>query len=124
MKKNLMAFSIEIQSELDAHLLPWQDVSTRKMFGAMVYLVGGKMFAFIYDARLVVKLPEEDKAEARERDGARPFILGNGSQFGDWMEFPISTPDRVEEALTWVGKSYQYVQATPRAGKARPRRRR
>ena len=117
-----MSFSTEIQSELDSYLLPWQDVSTRNMFGAMAYLVGGKMFAFIHDGKLVVKLPQTDKAEAIDRAGARPYVLGHNGRFGDWMEIPLDSPDMVENTLPWVKKSYQYVQVAPRASKRRARR--
>ena len=40
---------------------PGRMFSIRNMFGAMVYMVGGKMFAFIHDDKLVVKLPQADK---------------------------------------------------------------
>ena len=118
-----MAYSAEIQSELDAHLLAWQDVSTRKMFGAMVYLVGSRMFAFIYNDRLVVKLPKEEVAEATESGNARPFIHGDSGRFGDWIEFPLASPGEVENVLNPVGKSYQYVQVAPKARKGRSRKR-
>ncbi len=117
-----MSFSKEIQSELDSHLLPWQDVSTRNMFGAMVYLVGGKMFTFIYDGKLVVKVPQADRAEAIERAGAMPYTHGYNGRFGDWMEIPLDSPDMAENTLPWIEKSYQYVQIAPTASKRRVRR--
>ena len=117
-----MAFSTEIQSELDSYLLPWKDVSTRSMFGAMAYLVGGKMFAFIHDSKLIVKLPQADKTQAIDLAGAMPYTLGHNGQFGDWMELPLSSPDMVESTLPWVEKSYHYVQAVPKSRRKRVRR--
>ena len=117
-----MAFSTEIQSELDSHLLPWQDVSIRNMFGAMVYLVGGKMFAFIHDDKLVVKLPQADKAQAINGVGAMPYVLGHNGRFGDWMELPLASPDMVENTLPWIKKSYQYVQSVAKTRRRRAKR--
>ena len=108
-----MAFSPEIQSELDANLLRWPNVSTRKMFGAMVYLIGGRMFAFIYDTRVIVKLRQEEKGEAGEQYGARPFIHGRTGRFGDWMEFPLDGVYAVEGVLPWIRRSFEYVQVAP-----------
>jgi hypothetical protein len=104
-----VAFSTEIQGELDASLLPWRDVSTRKMFGSMVYMAGDKMFAFIHDDKLVVKLPQQEKARAAESGGARPFVHGQNGQFGDWMEFPLASPEGIEGAIPWIKQSYRYV---------------
>ncbi|MCE2463891.1 MAG: TfoX/Sxy family protein [Dehalococcoidia bacterium] len=117
-----MAFSTEIQSELDSYLLPWKDVSTRSMFGAMAYLVSGKMFAFIHDSKLVVKLPQADKTQAIDHVGAMPYTLGHNGQFGDWMELSLTSPDMVESTLPWVEKSYYYVQAVPKSRRRRVRR--
>ena len=110
-----MAFSAEIHSELDARLVPWQDVSPRKMFGAMAYLVGDRLFAFIYDDWVVVKLPPEDKAAAGQGSGARPFTHSRSRKFGDWMEFPLVRSDEIEDALPWIKRSYQHVLAIPTA---------
>ena len=111
-----MAFSAEIQQELDALLLPWDDVSPRNMFGAMVYLVKGKMFAFVYETRVIVKVPKENKAEAEERMKARPFFHRRTGKFGDWMELPLGGASGVEEALPWIRNSYDQAQTSPRFG--------
>ena len=105
-----MAFSAEIQSELDARLMPWVEVSSRRMFGAAVYLVRDKMFAFIHNHSLVIKLPPEDSAKARASEGARPYLHGHVGRFGEWVEFPLDGPDGVAERVPWIASSYQYVQ--------------
>ena len=48
-------------------------------------MVHGKMFAFTYEGKLVIKLLQEDMGVARESRRARPFIHGRNGQFGDWM---------------------------------------
>ena len=78
---------------------------------------------FLRIGRLVVKLPKEDMAEAREPGDATPFIHGHNGRFGDWMEFPLTSLDGIEGLLPWVRKSYQYVQIAPGIIKGRSRRR-
>ena len=109
---------------MDAHLLPWKNVSSRQMFGAMVYLGNSKMFAFVYDNRVIVKLRKEDKPEAEEHWGARPFIHVHTGRFGDWMEFSQASPSEVAGAVNWISKSYEYVQTAAAEGVASTGRRR
>ena len=111
-----MAFSVEIQQELDALLLPWDDVSPRNMFGAMVYLVKGKMFAFVYDNRVIVKVPKENKAAAESQMRASPFIHGHAGHFGDWMALPLRGAREVGKALPWIRTSYDQAQTSPPSG--------
>ena len=40
-----MTVEAAIQADLDALLLPWQDVSARRMFGGNGYFVGDRLFA-------------------------------------------------------------------------------
>lgn len=119
-----MAFSAEIQQELDALLLPWNGVSPRNMFGAMVYLVKGKMFAFVCDTRVIVKVPKEDKVEAEARMRATPFIHGHTGRFGDWMELPLRGMQEVGGALPLIRNSYIQAQTPPPSGPGGNKRRR
>ena len=82
------------------------------------------MFAFVYDNRVIVKLRKEDKPEAEERWGARPFIHGHTGRFGDWVEFPQASPEEVAGAVSWIDKSYRYVQTAAADGMGGAKRRR
>ena len=117
-----MAFSVEIQSELDGHLLPWPDVSARKMFGALVYMVDGKMFAIVHDQWLAIKVPQDHMAQLLEEPGARPFSSRQGIRFGDWVQLPLPEPAQAAGYLGWLDRSYQRARAARPSGKARASR--
>ena len=110
-----MEFSVDVQEKLDPLLAAWDGVYARKMFGALVYMVGGKMFVIIHGGDVVVKLPKEDKAEASNTAGAHPFVVGVNGRFGDWMQLPLADPVRAAELLPRIDKSYDYVLATQAA---------
>jgi TfoX/Sxy family transcriptional regulator of competence genes len=113
-----MTTDASVHAELDGLLLPWDDVSTRGMFGGRGYFVGDRLFAAYYKG-VVAKLPDPDREEALSRKIARPFTPTAGRRFGNWVKFPVQDPDGVEALLPWLRKAFEYVQATPPKGRHR-----
>ena len=46
-----------VQGELDAMLLPWGDVSSRRMFGGLGYFVGDRLFAVYHRGAVASQAP-------------------------------------------------------------------
>ena len=104
-------------------LLSWPRTSTRRMFGSDAFFVGDRMFAFLWEETVVAKLPEAEQEAAFASFHARPFTVGQGRPFGDWVEFAgAGAPP--EELLPWLKRAYRHVQVTPPTGKRSPRKRR
>ena len=106
-----------VQSDLDALLLPWSEVSTRRMFGGHGYFVGDRLFAVYYKGAVAAKLPDYERSQALDSQGARPFTPHPGRPFGDWVEFLVGDTDAVEELLPWLERAFEYVQVTPPKGR-------
>ena len=113
-----MTTDASIHAELDGLLLPWDDVSTRKMFGGRGYFVGDRLFAAYYGG-IATKLPDPDREEVLNRQIATPFTPTPGRRFGNWVRFPLEGPDGIEALLPWLRKAYEYVQVTPPKGRKR-----
>ena len=111
-----------VQSELDAILLPWSEVSTRSMFGGHAYFVGDRLFACYYKGAVAAKLPEPDRKQALDNGRARPFTPQPGRPFGEWVEFPVEGSGGVEALLPVLETALEYVQRTPPKGRKSPRR--
>ena len=107
-----MAFSADIQEMLDVLLMPKGNVTSRKMFGGLCYMVNGKMFAIVFDYALVTKLPDDARAEAFQSAGAKPFEHTYGP-FGQWTQFHCDDPQQASELLPWLERGYNYVLSTP-----------
>ena len=112
-----MTNDASVQSDLDALLLPWSEVSTRNMFGGYAYFVGDRLFACYYKGAVATKLPDPDRKQLLDDGRARPFTPQPGRPFGEWVEFPVEESGGVEELLPWLEKSFEYVQMTPPKGR-------
>ena len=68
-----MTVEAAIQADLDALLLPWQDVSARRMFGGNGYFVGDRLFAVFHKGVVAAKLPDPERTQVLDGNIARPF---------------------------------------------------
>jgi len=99
------------------------NVTTRKMFGAEAFFHGRRMFAFLREDLVVLKLPESQREELLEAKAARPFLVNENAGFGRWIEVPGSGSD-AERAVTLVQSAYNAARRPDRDGPRRRRRRR
>lgn len=99
------------------------NVTTRKMFGAEAFFHGRRMFAFLREDLVVLKLPESQREELLEAKTARPFLLNENAGFGRWIEVPGSGSD-AERAVALVQSAYTAAKRPDRDGPRRRRRRR
>ena len=108
-----MPYSPEIKEAMDLHLLPWEDVTSRKMFGGLCYLFQDRMFAFIMEEAVVTKLPSAEREKAMKRHGGSEFLSAQGRPFGEWTQFPVKKPAEVQAVMPWVKIGYDYVKSLP-----------
>ena len=106
-----------IQSDLDAALLPWTDVSTRRMFGGLGYFVGDRLFAVYHKGEIATKLPEPDRTQALDGGLAGLFSPTPGRRFGDWVSFPVAEDGGMAALLPWLETAIEYVRVTPPKGR-------
>jgi len=99
------------------------NVSTRRMFGAEAFFHGRRMFAFLREDLVVLKLPQGQREELLEAQAARPFLVNAGASFGRWVEVPGSRVQSDRLALL-VQSAYNTAKHPDREGPRRRRRRR
>ncbi len=104
-------------SELSAILAKAADslplVERRKMFGGLSLFLNGHMFAGVHGAKIVLRLSEEDRADAQARVGAVPFEPVPGRTMKEYVVLPESVwsdPDPLEQ---WLLRSIGFVGAMP-----------
>lgn len=103
---------------MHAAILAFSGVTPKKLFGAQAFFFGPRMFAFLVDGAVVLKLPAGERRAALERKVGRPFLVGAHVPFGRWLEVPL---DDLAAALHLVRIAYIAAQAPDREG---PRKRR
>ena len=112
-----MAIDEEVRAALDGHLLPWQGVAARRMFGRVAYTVNRKMFAVLMEGVLGMKLTDDLRPRALSLAGVSPFRSPSGGPFGQWVQFVILLDDDVPAVLPWVEAAYGYVESLRAAKK-------
>ena len=116
MPADQMTNDASVQSDLDAALLPWTDVSTRRMFGGHGYFLGDRLFAVYHKGAVATKLPEPHRKQALDGGLAVPFTPTPGRRFGDWVSFSVDEDGGVDALLPWLETAIEYVRMTPPKG--------
>jgi len=90
----------------------------RKMFGYSCVFTKGKMFAGLHEAGMVLRLPDEQRAEFLRLKGARQFEPMPGRVMREYVVVPPVLLKAPGELRAWVEKSLAYVSSLP----AKPKR--
>jgi hypothetical protein len=79
---------------LHAAILSLPGVTPKKLFGAQAFFFGPRMFAFLVDGAVVLKLPAGERRAALDGHHGRPFLVSAHVPFGRWLEVPLADPAR------------------------------
>jgi TfoX/Sxy family transcriptional regulator of competence genes len=88
-------------------------VERRKMFGGLTLFLNGHMFAGIHGAKVVLRLSEQDRADAQARSGALPFEPMPGRVMKEYVVVPDSVWSQPNVLEEWLAKSIEFVGALP-----------
>ena len=81
------------------------------MFGNLGAFVNGTMFMGLFGADIGVKLPPEDGARLREREGAGPFGPAERPMSG-WVTLPPALIG-TDEVGEWIAKALEFGASAP-----------
>ena len=90
----------------------------RKMFGYSCVFAKGNMFAGLHEAGMVLRLPDEQRAEFLRSKGAEQFEPMPGRVMREYVIVPGVLLDASDQLRAWVEKSLAYVSSLP----AKPRK--
>ena len=91
--------------------LPWAEA--RKMFGYFCVFARGNMFASLHEAGMVLRLPDEKRAEFLRIKGASQFEPMIGRVMREYVVVPKVLLNAPEQLRSWVKKSLDYVLSFP-----------
>ena len=89
----------------------------RKMFGYSCVFAKGNMLAGLHEAGMVLRLPEEQRAEFLQLKGAKQFEPMPGRVMREYVVVPKILLDSPERLRAWVEKSLAYVWSLPAKAK-------
>ncbi len=86
------------------------DVRARRMFNGMGIYTGEKMFAFLYESEIGLKLSPDDQREALQLPGAEPLRPDPSMEpMREYVKMPSEVLDNFEQFVAWVERSTAYV---------------
>jgi len=109
-----MAYDETLAARVRALLASRSDVTERKMFGGLTFLVGGNMCCGVNGDELIVRLDPEREDEALARPHARPMDFTGRPMRGFVTVRPEGLAD--EQLKRWVGDAVARAESLPPKG--------
>jgi TfoX/Sxy family transcriptional regulator of competence genes len=107
-----VAYDEDIAQRVRDVLSARADVSERKMFGGIAFMVGGNMACGVLGEDLIVRLDKEESEKALAEDGVRPFDFTGKAMKGIVYVSPERTSDDAGLA-EWVEAGADYATSLP-----------
>ena len=108
-----MAYDEELAGRVRDLISARADVTEKKMFGGIAFLLAGNMAVGVRGDDLLVRLAEEDAARALSEDGVKPFEMGSRRQPKGWV---LVEPERISDDAglgEWVDVGADYAASLP-----------
>jgi TfoX/Sxy family transcriptional regulator of competence genes len=107
-----MAYDEELAERVRELLSPRADVSERKMFGGIAFMLAGNMACGVLGEDLIVRLGDEEGAKAITEDGVRPFDFTGKPMKGIVYVSPELTSDEAGLA-EWAEAGADFAASLP-----------
>ncbi len=107
-----MAYDEDLAQRVRDVLGARSEVSERKMFGGIAFMVGGNMACGVLGEELIVRLDKEESEKALAEDGVRPFDFTGKPMKGIVYVSPERTSDDAG-LVEWVDAGADYAGSLP-----------
>ena len=87
-------------------------VEPKPMFGCPAYFTNGNLFAGVWQSSLMLRLPEDGRAEARALGGG-PFEPMAGRPMKEYVVLPPAVLDDPGVLSDWVRRGAEYAASLP-----------
>jgi TfoX/Sxy family transcriptional regulator of competence genes len=87
-------------------------VELKPMFGCPAYFTNGNMFAGVHQSSLMLRLPEEGRAEVTSLGGG-PFEPMPGRAMKEYVVLPTAVLDDAGAVAAWVRRGAEYAASLP-----------
>ena len=107
-----MAYNDELASRIRVALAHQDNVTERKMFGGLSFMVGGSMCCGVLQDNLVLRVSAQDYEEALAHSHARPMDFTN-RPMKSFLYVSSEEYQQEEDLQRWVTKALAYVKSLP-----------
>jgi hypothetical protein len=107
-----MAYDEALAQRLRQELAGRAELSEKKMFGGLAFLLRGNMCVGVNGADLIARVDPDRYEELVARPGARPFAMGGRTMAG-WLVVDGGRVADPPALAAWVQEADAFVQALP-----------
>jgi hypothetical protein len=112
-----MAYDRVMEERIRTVVSGWEDVSAKKMFGGVCFLLKGNMMCGIWKDSLIVRVGLEGFQEALDAPHAGPFDV-TGRPMAGWVMVGPRGVEKDGDLAAWLKKARAFVRTLPaKAGK-------
>jgi TfoX/Sxy family transcriptional regulator of competence genes len=108
-----MAYDEALAERVREQISARGDVTEKKMFGGIAFMLGGNMAVGVRGDDLLVRLSQEDAQSALSEEGVRPFEMGGRRQPRGWV---LVAGERISDDAglrEWVNAGADYAASLP-----------
>ena len=112
-----MAFDQALADRVREVLAVQSDLSEKRMFGGIAFLLAGNMCCGVIEDDLVVRLSPEEAASALHEEGVRPMDF-TGRPMKGWIFVAPEVSEGDAELASWVEAGVSFASSLPAKAKA------
>jgi len=115
-KRKMPAFtkpSEETRQTFEGAVAGLEGAERRTMFGYPSVFLNGNMLACVFQDRIMVRLSENDRAEAISSLGAKQFQPSPGRAMKEYVELPAEILQNASAMRRWLERGRTYVRTLP-----------
>ncbi len=116
-KRKWKKSSPELVETFQAAVPDGPGVERRQMFGYPCAFVNGNMFTGLHEERLIVRLPEDRRAELLAVDGASVFEPMKGRPMRQYVVVPPMILGDAKALRAWMRRARDYAASLPAKAK-------
>jgi TfoX/Sxy family transcriptional regulator of competence genes len=108
-----MAYDEDLANRVREFIASEPDVTEKKMFGGLAFLVGGNMSVGASgQGGLMVRVDPEDTDDLGAKPGARPFEM-RGRAMQGWLRVDAEALGTKRQLESWVRRGVAYARSLP-----------
>jgi TfoX/Sxy family transcriptional regulator of competence genes len=108
-----MAYDEGLAERVRAQLGGEPDITEKRMFGGLAFLLGGNMSVGVYGDELLVRVGREESDDALAEPGTRLFDMAQRRPMHGWI---LVAPEAVEDdgrLAAWVARGAGHARSLP-----------
>ena len=107
-----MAYNEKLDERIKKVVARWKNTTSKKMFGGVCHLINGNMFCGVHKDSLILRLGEENAAEAMNAAHVGPFDI-TGKPMKGWVMVAGEGYKSKEDLRTWLEKAKKFAGSLP-----------